>query len=133
MCNVSDDLPPLGDAAFDPEVGSINADMGAKERLNEHEAGSSFSKVPPEVMAEVLAELSERVNDIPLEIEAVIGRAKVSVAELTRVDPGHRLRLDKQFGEPVELLVNGRLIGHGEIVADADDNLIGVRMVRIVR
>ena len=54
---------------------------------------------------------------LAIDAEAVIGRAKVSVAELMRVGPGDCLRLDKQFGEPVELLVNGRVIGHGEIVA----------------
>lgn len=75
--------------------------------------------------------LREKVNDIPVEIEAIIGRAKVSVAELMRVSQGHEFRLDRRFGEPIELRVNGRVIGYGEIVADDDDHIIGIRMTRL--
>lgn len=130
MCNISDDLPPRADNAFELEVESMNVDLGGDKSLHEHEA-SSFSNIPPEITAAVRLELRERVNDIPVEIEVVIGRAKISVAELMRLDPGHAFRLDKRFGEPIELLVNGRLIGHGEIVGDHDDNVIGVRIIRL--
>ncbi|WP_413710017.1 FliM/FliN family flagellar motor switch protein [Rhizobium sp. Rhizsp82] len=128
MSNISDDLSPFGEA---PADGGAEKNDPVAERLHQHEANLLFSAVPPEVLAAAGPDLRKKVDDIPVEIEVVIGRARVSVAELMRVDPGHSFRLDSRFGGPVELLVNGRLIGHGEIVADADDNVIGVRMIRI--
>lgn len=128
MSNISDDLPPFGDASPNPETDKT---MALMDQLRQDEAHRLFSSVPPEIAEALRPELRRKVNDIPVEIEVVIGRARVSVAELMKVDPGHSFRLDSRFGGPVELLVNGRLIGHGEIVADAEDNVIGVRMLRI--
>ncbi|MCY1668042.1 FliM/FliN family flagellar motor switch protein [Rhizobium sp. SL86] len=72
-----------------------------------------------------------RVNDIPVEIQVVIGRARLSVAQLMNAGPGDCFRLNTRFGEPVELQVNGKSIGYAELVADDFDNLIGVRLVSI--
>jgi flagellar motor switch protein FliN/FliY len=72
-----------------------------------------------------------RVSDIPVEIQAVIGKTKVSVAQLMAAGEGARFRLDKHFGDPVELQVNGQVIGYGEIIADDRDNLVGVRLTSI--
>ncbi|MCO5965400.1 FliM/FliN family flagellar motor switch protein [Sinorhizobium meliloti] len=101
------------------------------EFLLEQEPSSFFSDAPPDAMAAARPEFRERVNNIPVEIEVVIGRAKVSVAELMRADQGYSFSLDKRFGEPVELLVNGRLIGFGELVSDKYENVIGVRVIRL--
>jgi flagellar motor switch protein FliN len=79
------------------------------------------------------ASFRKKVDDIPVEIEAVIGRVRVSVAELMMAGPGHRFRLDRHFGEPIDLLVNGRLIGYGEIVTDRNDAAIGVRMIELAK
>ncbi|TNM62825.1 FliM/FliN family flagellar motor switch protein [Aliirhizobium smilacinae] len=74
---------------------------------------------------------SARVGDIPVEIQVVIGRTKVSVAQLTAAKKGSWFRLDKRFGEPVELQVNGQTIGYGEIVSDDRDNFVGIRMTSV--
>lgn len=73
------------------------------------------------------------LSDVPLNIEAVIGGAKLSVADLLRIRQGDAVILDRRFGDPIELRLNGRTIGYGEIVADHDDNLIGIRMTRLTR
>ncbi|MNL79780.1 flagellar motor switch protein [compost metagenome] len=44
---------------------------------------------------------------------------------------GSWFRLDKRFGEPVEIQVNGKTIGHGEIVSDDRDNFVGIRMTSV--
>ena len=102
---------------------------GSKRRHDE--AGSLFSRIPPEIAAARRLGLRERVNDIPIEVEVVIGRTRVSVAELMRLDPGHTFLLDTHFGEPVELWANDQLIGHGEIIGDHDDNVVGIRLIRL--
>lgn len=71
------------------------------------------------------------LGDIPVEVQVVIGRAKVSVAQLAATKQGSWFRLDKRFGEPVEIQVNGRTIGHGEIVSDDRDNFVGIRMTSV--
>ncbi|WP_230805233.1 FliM/FliN family flagellar motor switch protein [Rhizobium sp. GN54] len=72
-----------------------------------------------------------RLTEVPLHVEAVIGGVSLSVADLTRVREGDALVLDRRFGDPIELRLNGRTIGYGEIVADNDDNLIGIRMTKL--
>lgn len=74
-----------------------------------------------------------KVQEIPIDIEVVIGRTKVSVAKLMSANEGDRFLLDRRFGEPVELQVNGRVIGHGELVADDYDNFIGIRITSVER
>ena len=76
-------------------------------------------------------DVKEKVNDIPVEIEAVIGRTRISVAKLMASGEGDLLRLDIRFGDPVELQVNGRVIGHGELIADERENFIGIRMTAV--
>jgi len=75
--------------------------------------------------------VNSRVNEIPIEVEAVIGRTSLSVAELMRLGPGDFLRLNRRFGEPIELRVNGRVIGYGELAADDYDNIVGIRMTKL--
>lgn len=72
-----------------------------------------------------------RLGDIPVEVQVVIGRAKVSVAQLAATKQGSWFRLDKRFGEPVEIQVNGQTIGYGEIVSDDRDNFVGIRMTSV--
>lgn len=74
---------------------------------------------------------SPRVRDIPIEVQAVLGKVKVSVSQLMSAKPGEPFWLDKHFGEPVELQVNGKRIGYGEIIADERDNIIGIRMISV--
>jgi flagellar motor switch protein FliN len=75
----------------------------------------------------------KKVKEIPLNVEVVIGRAQVPVAKLMSVAKGQVIRLDRHFGDPVEIRVNGQLVGHGEIVADDQDNFIGVRVISVLR
>jgi flagellar motor switch protein FliN/FliY len=74
-----------------------------------------------------------RVGDIPVEVHVLIGRAKVSVSQLMAAKEGVHFKLDRRFGEPVELQVNGQTIGYGEIVSDERDNLVGIKMISVER
>ncbi|MFK3968302.1 FliM/FliN family flagellar motor switch protein [Ensifer adhaerens] len=76
--------------------------------------------------------MSERaVQGIPLAIEAVIGRAKLTVSQISKLHQDDTIHLDRNFGEPVELKVNGRVIGRGEIVFDEATNAIGIKIIEI--
>ncbi|HEV7308561.1 FliM/FliN family flagellar motor switch protein [Ensifer sp.] len=76
--------------------------------------------------------MSERaVQGIPLAIEAVIGRAKLTVSQISKLHQDDTIHLDRNFGEPVELKVNGMVIGRGEIVFDEATNAIGIKIIEI--
>ncbi|MCW5893747.1 MAG: flagellar motor switch protein FliN [bacterium] len=68
--------------------------------------------------------------DIPLEVTAEIGRTTLPLRELLQLTPGAVVELAKLAGEPLDVLVNGKLIARGEAVLVNDK--FGVRLTDIV-
>lgn len=68
--------------------------------------------------------------DIPLQVTVELGRTKRSVKEILELTSGSVIELDKLAGEPVDILVNARLVAKGEVVV-IDENF-GVRITDIV-
>jgi flagellar motor switch protein FliN/FliY len=68
--------------------------------------------------------------DIPLQVTVELGRTKRSVKEILELTSGSVIELDKLAGEPVDILVNSRLVAKGEVVV-IDENF-GVRITDIV-
>lgn len=54
--------------------------------------------------------------DIPLRISIVLGQRAMKVRELLQLRPDSLLELPKSAGENVDVLVNGRLVGYGEVL-----------------
>lgn len=69
--------------------------------------------------------------DVPVKVEAVLGGAKMRVDELLGTGPGSVIELDRRVGEPVDVLVNGRLLARGELVLI--EGGLGVTLTEIVR
>jgi len=70
------------------------------------------------------------LKSVEVELTVEIGRRRMRIADVLKLSPGQMVELDKQAGEPLELLVNGRLIGRGEAVVVGDR--YGVRILEIV-
>ncbi len=68
--------------------------------------------------------------DVPLQITAELGRATMKIEDVLKLGPGSIIELNKLAGEPVDLLVNGKLIAQGEVVV-VDENF-GVRITSIL-
>jgi flagellar motor switch protein FliN/FliY len=68
--------------------------------------------------------------NVSLSLSAELGRRSLRLGELMRLGPGAVLDLDRRVDAPVDLLVNGRLIARGEIVAV--DERFGVRITEVV-
>jgi len=68
--------------------------------------------------------------DIPLQVTVELGRTRRSVQEILELSAGSIIELDKLAGEPVDILVNNRLIAQGEVVV-IDENF-GVRVTDII-
>lgn len=72
----------------------------------------------------------ELILDVPLEITVELGRTQKLVREILEFSTGSIIELDKLAGEPVDILVNGKVIAKGEVVV-IDENF-GVRITDIV-
>ncbi len=68
--------------------------------------------------------------DIPLEVSVELGRVKKLVRDIVELGAGSIVEIDKAAGEPVDILVNRRLVARGEVVV-IDDNF-GVRITEIL-
>jgi flagellar motor switch protein FliN/FliY len=68
--------------------------------------------------------------DVPMTLTVELGRAKMMIKDILSLGEGSIIELDKLAGEPVDLLINGKLIGKGEVVV-IDENF-GVRVTDIV-
>ena len=56
------------------------------------------------------------IAGLPVMMKVVLGSAKMPVATLAKLAKGSVVKLDKMVGDPVDILVNGRLIARGEVV-----------------
>ena len=70
------------------------------------------------------------IMDVPLQITVELGRTRKLIRDILELAPGSVVELDKLAGEPVDILVNGKLIAKGEVVV-IDENF-GVRITDIV-
>jgi len=68
--------------------------------------------------------------DVPLDLSVELGRARMSIQDLLNLSPGSVIELDKIAGEPLDFMVNGRLVARGEAVVVNDK--FGVRITDIV-
>lgn len=76
---------------------------------------------------------ADLVMDIPIEVQVVLGTSRMQVSELMDLNEGATIGLQRKIGEPVEIMVNGKLIGRGEItVLENDDTRFGVKMIEVI-
>jgi flagellar motor switch protein FliN/FliY len=73
----------------------------------------------------------ETVFDVPVQVSAVLGRARMDVGEMLKLGPGTVLELDRKVGEAIDIYVNNRLVARGEVVLVEDK--LGVTMTEIIK
>lgn len=72
----------------------------------------------------------EMVLDIPVTISMEIGRTQISIRNLLKLNQGSVVELDRLAGEPLDVLVNGTLIAHGEVVVVNEK--FGIRLTDVI-
>lgn len=70
------------------------------------------------------------ILDIPVTIAMEIGRTTISIRNLLQLNQGSVVELDRLAGEPMDVVVNGTLIAHGEVVVVNDK--FGIRLTDVV-
>jgi len=70
------------------------------------------------------------ILDIPVTISMEVGRTPISIRNLLQLNQGSVIELDRLAGEPLDVLVNGTLIAHGEVVVVNEK--FGIRMTDVI-
>ncbi len=115
--------PPQGPQHFGSPYGA----MGTQPNV-QPASFSSFEQYPP--LQQTESKNLDMLLDIPLQVTVELGRTRRSVKEILELSAGSIIELDKLAGEPVDILVNNRLIAKGEVVV-IDENF-GVRVTDII-
>ncbi|MCV5959626.1 flagellar motor switch protein FliN, partial [Escherichia coli] len=68
--------------------------------------------------------------DIPVTISMEVGRSQISIRNLLQLNQGSVVELDRLAGESLDVLVNGTLIAHGEVVVVNDK--FGIRLTDVI-
>jgi flagellar motor switch protein FliN/FliY len=70
------------------------------------------------------------ILDIPVKISMEVGATSIPIRKLLQLNQGSVVELDRLAGEPLDVLVNGTLIAHGEVVVVNDK--FGIRMTDVI-
>ena len=70
------------------------------------------------------------ILDIPVSISMEVGRTGITIRNLLQLNQGSVIELDRLAGEPLDVLVNGTLIAHGEVVVVNEK--FGIRMTDVI-
>jgi flagellar motor switch protein FliN/FliY len=123
-------LKEQSDAGTDAEWGDAlkeqaQADAFESARFQELGEGGHGRPLPSgdEIKMDVIL-------DIPVTISMEIGRTLISIRNLLQLNQGSVVELDRLAGEPMDVLVNGTLIAHGEVVVVNDK--FGIRLTDVV-
>ncbi len=94
--------------------------------------GSSFEDRPASELGSGMNANMDLIMDIPIDVQIVLGSSRMQVSGLMNLTEGATIALDRRIGEPVEIVVNARVIGRGEItVLEEDETRFGVKLIEI--
>jgi flagellar motor switch protein FliN len=138
MSNDNDTNP----AGIDPDEVIADAWAAALEEQKESEHGAGTRSraddvrpMNPEDFSGLRSEPVSEVNlnmvlDVPVTIAMEIGRTRIPIRNLLQLNQGSVVELDRLAGEPLDVLVNGTLIAHGEVVVVNEK--FGIRLTDVI-
>ena len=114
-------------AELTPAPGELAATLGPAQR---RPAAADGRKAPEEAPA---SRNLEMVMRIPVTVKIVLGSATMPVANLMKLGRGAVIPLDRKVGEPVDMVVNGRVVARGEVVVvDEGNSRFGIKLTEVV-
>ena len=114
-------------AELTPAPGELAATLGPAPR---RPAAAEPRKAPEEAPA---SRNLEMVMRIPVTVKIVLGSATMPVANLMKLGRGAVIPLDRKVGEPVDMVVNGRVVARGEVVVvDEGSSRFGIKLTEVV-
>ncbi len=114
-------------AAAMAEQAESEESQGAEEDVQPAELDEFTEDAP--ISSEEKRKL-DTILDIPVTISMEVGRSQISIRNLLQLNQGSVVELDRVAGEPLDVLVNGTLIAHGEVVVVNDK--FGIRLTDVI-
>jgi len=122
----------MSDKPNRPELDELTeAERQAADRDRSAPLATSSEEAAARTAAAPRGEDLGAVYEIPVQLSAVLGKTTLPVSQLLRLGRGAVVELDRKVGEPIDILVNNRLVARGEVVI-LDDRL-GVTMTEIIK
>ncbi|MFY0647349.1 FliM/FliN family flagellar motor switch protein [Sulfitobacter geojensis] len=94
-----------------------------KDNATDHKAGAD---------AQATGKNLDAIFGVKLDVRAVLGRSRIPISELLNLTKGSVIELDRRVGEPVDLMINDRLVARGDLVRVKGD-MLGVALREIVK
>ena len=121
-----------GSASEWPDEGGGMSQGGATTQTG---SGDSYAPAELESLQAESAGGRQEVNldaivDIPVTLSVEIGQTTISIRDLLQLNQGSVVELDRLAGEPLDVLVNGTLVAHGEVVVVNDK--FGIRLTDVI-
>ena len=105
------------DAAVDTVAEAVTAQVSELNQLTDTSTGSAAMGL-------------DQLLAVGVEVTVEVGRTRSTFADLMKLEPGALLELDRDAHEPADILVNGKIVAHGEIVTVGDRYGVRVTTVR---
>ena len=118
---MSEETNPAGDPVAEEWQQAEAGDGASQAPLNELSDDSNGPVTNPEL---------DVILDIPVTISMEVGNTEISIRNLLQLNQGSVIELDRLAGEALDVLVNGTLIAHGEVVVVNDK--FGIRLTDVV-
>ncbi len=123
-----------GDAGADADWGDAMKEQSDAENMEsvEFQELDQQNNQPDLAKQDVSAEdiKLDVILDVPVTMSMEIGRTKINIRNLLQLNQGSVIELDRFAGEPMDVLVNGTLIAHGEVVVVNDK--FGIRLTDVI-
>jgi flagellar motor switch protein FliN/FliY len=125
-------LAEAGDDAGQADIDALMAQGGAAAPAAPRMAMEEFGAAPKPGNGPVTLEGPnlDVILDIPVSISMEVGSTEISIRNLLQLNQGSVVELDRLAGEPLDVLVNGTLIAHGEVVVVNEK--FGIRLTDVI-
>jgi flagellar motor switch protein FliN len=138
---MNDELPPEDDdtepdqEAMADEWAAAMAEQGDEEEDEAEPEQPAAKSMPLDELEPVVSPSGhsqdlDTILDIPVSISMEVGSTSITIRNLLQLNQGSVIELDRLAGEPLDVLVNGTLIAHGEVVVVNEK--FGIRMTDVV-
>ena len=117
-------------AAAVDEAAAVQANATQQEKADDYER-AAFKKLNASSNQLTTGEANlDVILDIPVTLSMEIGRTELPIHSLLQLNQGSVVELDRLAGEPLDVLINGTLIAHGEVVVVNEK--FGIRLTDVV-
>ncbi|HOX27772.1 MAG TPA: flagellar motor switch protein FliN [bacterium] len=127
------DLDGGSSVAQEPSMTDIGSDDFGAAMLDETPSAPAAAPQAPKAPQAPIDFPSENIEvllDVPLQVVVELGRTEMPIQKILELGPGSVVELNRLAGEPINILVNGKLVARGEVVVV--DETFGVKITNII-